>query len=149
MVTAVAVVLDLPMPSRAALMSFPRRLRARASSRRPACETRTLTLARLPAGIENRARPRVTDRAAPERVRRTLSSVRPEQRPTVPAGQLSLSAMNLPPKVSLADTRLTPAKGGVAAGVGVVEVELGGGEAVVKVWSAPFVMLPALVATSR
>jgi len=111
----------------------------------------------------------VTDRAAPELARRlALSLVRPVQRPTVPAGQLSLSVMNLPPRESRVATSLTPAKAGVTAGVWVVEVwvvevgagagELGAGEdelgaggsaAVVKVWSAPLVTPPALVATSR
>jgi zinc transporter ZupT len=73
--------------------------------------------------------------------------VRPEQRPIVAAGQLSFSVMNLPPKDSLAERSLTPAKAGVAAGVWLVEVWVwvveaglgggalgagGGGEAVVK-----------------
>jgi hypothetical protein len=70
-----------------------------------------LTLASPPDAIENGARPSVTDRAPPEGCRRrAVSFVRPEQRPTVPAGQPSLSATNLPPKDSRVDTSATPAK---------------------------------------
>jgi hypothetical protein len=158
------------------LLSVPLRRRARLSSRRPAREARTRTLACSPAAIENRAEPRATAGAArePGRRRRAVSLVRPEQPPTVPAGQLSLSVTNPPPNDSLVETGLTPAKpgvevevevgavgvyvvaGGVAAGGGGgVEVGgggvagAGGGEAVVKLWSPPLVTPPALVATTR
>ena len=75
-------------------------------------ETRTRTATCSPAAIENEARPRGR--------RRTLSLVVPAQRPTVAAGQLSLSVMDLAPKDSLLDTSATPAKAGVAAGAAVV-----------------------------
>jgi hypothetical protein len=80
--------------------------------------------------------------------------------------------MNLPSKESLVEASLTPAKARmvvqvwvVDGGVWVIEVDAGevgageagggelgvggGGQAVVKVWSAPLVLTPELLATSR
>src|SRR4051812_6346583 len=120
-VTAAVVVLDWPAPSRAALLAVPLRRGARLSRRRPARETRTVTLACPPAAIENGARPRTTVAAA-RPPRRALSVLRPEQRPTVAAGQRSLSVISLPPKLGLVEASLTPAKAGVAVVVGLVAV---------------------------
>jgi hypothetical protein len=50
-VTFAAVVLDWPAASWAALVAFPRSRGVRAGSRRPGRETRSLTLACLPAAI--------------------------------------------------------------------------------------------------
>jgi len=161
------VVFVWPAPSWAALLTRPLSRRTWLSRRRPARETRTLTLPCLPGAIEKRVRPSVTRLELARR--RAVSLVRPEQRPTVATGQLSLSVMNLPPKVSLVETSLTPAKAGVAGVVGLVAVwdveddagagEVwvggggvgagGGGEAVVKVWSAPCLTTAELAATSR
>src|SRR5918994_5503694 len=110
MVTAVTVRFDWPAPSCAALVSLARTRRPGRRSRRPARETRTLTLACLPGSIENPARPRRTLRLA-------VSFVRPEQRASVPAGQLSLTVTKRPDVVSLVDTSRTPANG-VLAGDG-------------------------------
>jgi len=163
--TRATVVLVWPASSWAAFLTRPLSRRTPLSRRRPARETRTLTLARAPAASENVARPSVTREPAGELVRRrrAVSFVRPEQRPTVAAGHVSLSVMNRRAKVSRVDTSFTPANAGVGVGVGVaIEVGVGVGAwlvgggvvggaeaAVVKVWSAPWVTPPAFVATSR
>ena len=89
--TRATVVLVWPASSWAAFLTRPLRRRTPLSRRRPARETRTLTVARAPAAIEKLARPRVTRRELARR--RAVSLVRPEQRPTVPAGQLNRTVM--------------------------------------------------------
>jgi len=153
--TRATVVLVWPASSWAAFLTRPLSRRTPLSRRRPARETRTLTVARAPAAIEKLARPSMTREPARELVRRrrAVSFVPPEQRPTVAAGHVSLSVMNRRANASLVDT-FTPAKPGV--GVGGVEVwssavgSSGDGEAaVVKIRSAPWVTPPAFVATMR
>jgi hypothetical protein len=128
-VTAAAVVLDRPAPSRAALLSLPLSRRTPPSSRRPARETRTPTRACSPAAIENDARPKTTVEAAREPARRrgAVSLVWPQQPPTVPEGQLSFSGMNLPAMASRVDTTRTPAKASVGGGGDVEGGDVEGG----------------------
>jgi len=67
--------------------------------------------------------------------RLAVSFVWPEQPPTVPAGQLSFSVMNLPERVSLVETSVTPANRVVELEP---ELEEGGGAGrVAKLWSCP------------
>src|SRR5215217_911131 len=90
-VTAATVVLNLAVPSRAALVCLPLRWRSRPSSRHPTPDTRSLTFACLPAAINNGARPRVTAEAAPGLgCRRAVSVVRPVQQADAAGGAAQL-----------------------------------------------------------